>query len=79
MIIRENKTKLLNLRLRNINKSGRHFEKLKAVIAKRERTIMYSYPVYALVQKPRGLMDEYSVSFQMFLILLSFITIGSES
>ena len=26
VIIRENRTKLLNLRLRNINKSGRHFE-----------------------------------------------------
>ena len=26
VVIRENKTKLLNLRLRNINNSGRHFE-----------------------------------------------------
>ena len=31
------------------------------------------------MQKPRRLMDESSVSFQMFLILLSFITLGSES
>ena len=31
------------------------------------------------MQKTRGLMDENSVSFQMFLILLSFITLGSES
>ena len=29
VIFRENKTKLLNLRLRNINKSGRHFENWK--------------------------------------------------
>ena len=29
MIIRENKTKLLNLRLQNINKFGRHFENWK--------------------------------------------------
>ena len=32
-----------------------------------------------LVQKARRLMDENSVSFQMFLILLSSITLGSES
>ena len=32
-----------------------------------------------LMQKARGLMDENSVSFQMFLILLSSITLGSES
>ena len=32
-----------------------------------------------LMQKARRLMDENSVSFQMFLILLSFITLGSES
>ena len=32
-----------------------------------------------LMQKTRRLMDENSVSFQMFLILLSFITFGSES
>ena len=31
------------------------------------------------MQKTRRLMDENSVSFQMFLILLSFITRGSES
>ena len=31
------------------------------------------------MQKPRRLMDENSVSFQMFLILLSFITLGLES
>ena len=31
------------------------------------------------MQKPRRLMDENSVSFQMFLILLSFITLGSET
>ena len=31
-----------------------------------------------LMQKARRLMDENSVSFQMFLILLSFITLGSE-
>ena len=31
------------------------------------------------MQKTRRLMDESSVSFQMFLILLSFITLGSES
>ena len=32
-----------------------------------------------LMQKARRLMDENSVSFQMFLILLSSITLGSES
>ena len=32
-----------------------------------------------LVQKARRLMDENSVSFQMFLILSSSITLGSES
>ena len=32
-----------------------------------------------LMQKARRLVDENSVSFQMFLILLSSITIGSES
>ena len=32
-----------------------------------------------LMHKTRRLMDENSVSFQMFLILLSFITLGSES
>ena len=32
-----------------------------------------------LMQKARRLMDENSVSFQMFLILLSYITFGSES
>ena len=32
-----------------------------------------------LVQKARRLMDENSVSFQMFLILLSYITLVSES
>ena len=32
-----------------------------------------------LMQKARRLMDENSVSFQMFLILLSFITLGSET
>ena len=31
------------------------------------------------MQKTRRLLDENSVSFQMFLILLSFITLGSES
>ena len=31
------------------------------------------------MQKARRLMDENSVSFQMFLILLSSITLGSES
>ena len=31
------------------------------------------------MQKIRRLMDENSVSFQMFLIILSFITLGSES
>ena len=31
------------------------------------------------MQKPRCLMDEHSVSFQMFLILLSFITLGSKA
>ena len=31
------------------------------------------------MQKARRLVDENSVSFQMFLILLSFITLGSES
>ena len=31
------------------------------------------------MQKPSRLMDENSVSLQMFLILLSFITLGSES
>ena len=31
------------------------------------------------MQETRRLMDENSVSFQMFLILLSFITFGSES
>ena len=31
------------------------------------------------MQKTRRLVDENSVSFQMFLILLSFITLGSES
>ena len=31
------------------------------------------------MEKTRHLMDENSVSFQMFLILLSFITLGSES
>ena len=31
------------------------------------------------MQKTRRLMDENSVSFQMFLILLSFITLGLES
>ena len=31
------------------------------------------------MQKTKHLMDENSVSFQMFLILLSFITLGSES
>ena len=37
------------------------------------------YQERGLMQKPRCLMDEKSVSFQMFLILLSFITLGSES
>ena len=32
-----------------------------------------------LMQKARRLMDENSISFQMFLNLLSFITLGSES
>ena len=32
-----------------------------------------------LVQKIRRLMDENSVSFQMFLIVLSSVTLGSES
>ena len=32
-----------------------------------------------LVQKTRRLINENSVSFQMFIILLSFITLGSES
>ena len=32
-----------------------------------------------LMQKARRLMDENSVSFQMFIILLSSITLGSES
>ena len=32
-----------------------------------------------LMQKARRLVDENSVSFQMFLILLSSITLGSES
>ena len=32
-----------------------------------------------LMQKSRRLMDESTVSFQMFLVLLSFITFGSES
>ena len=32
-----------------------------------------------LIQKSRRLMEENSVSFQMFLILLSSITLGSES
>ena len=32
-----------------------------------------------LVQKARRLMDENSVSFQMFLIVLSSVTLGSES
>ena len=31
------------------------------------------------MQKTRRLMDENSVSFQMFLILFPFITLGSES
>ena len=31
------------------------------------------------MQKPKRLMDENSVSFQMFLILLSYIALGSES
>ena len=31
------------------------------------------------MQKPRRLIDENSVSFQMFLFLLSFIRLGSES
>ena len=37
------------------------------------------YQERGLMHKSRRLMDENSVSFQMFLILLSFITLGSES
>ena len=35
--------------------------------------------IYLRRQQERGLMDENCVSFQMFLIFLSFITLGSES
>ena len=37
------------------------------------------YQERGLMHKSRRLMDENSVSFQMFLILLSFITLGSEN
>ena len=43
---------------------------------------MYTYAVNkkrGLMQKARRLMDENGVSFQMFLILLSSITLASES
>ena len=40
---------------------------------------LYSQQERGFMQKARRLMDENSVSFQMFLILLSSITLGSES
>ena len=66
VIIRENETKLLNLRLRNINKSGRHFENWKpslprhcynrlAVIIARENEV--------LDQSARAIFDNHQCNF----------------
>ena len=51
-------------------------------IIKIQNRTNYIYAVkeeWGLMQKTRHLMDETSVSFQMFLILLSLIALGSES